>query len=101
LSADALYYFRRVTPEDKLGPGKEKLQQKVIDFEKLNEAGLKDGNWDVVFITYVPPSPRATVSNLEVICSDLGLRRPQQGVMLLSKKSTKSKLAGIFSISRF
>lgn len=28
-----------------------KLEQKTIDFEKLPEAGLKDGAWDVVFIT--------------------------------------------------
>ena len=30
-----------------------KLEQKVIDFEKLEDAGLKDGKWDVVFITFV------------------------------------------------
>ena len=32
---------------------REKLEQKVIDFERLDEAGLQDGKWDVVFITYV------------------------------------------------
>ncbi|KAJ3832605.1 hypothetical protein F5878DRAFT_500608, partial [Lentinula raphanica] len=44
-------YGRRVTDTELLSNGKDKLQQKVIDFEKLNELGLKDGNWDVVFIT--------------------------------------------------
>lgn len=47
-------YGRRVTPKDKLGEGSSKLEQKAIDFEKLEEAGLKDGKWDVVFVTYVP-----------------------------------------------
>jgi len=28
----------------------EKLEQKVVDFERLDEAGLKEGQWDVVFI---------------------------------------------------
>jgi hypothetical protein len=32
---------------------REKLEQKVIDFERLDEAELQDGKWDVVFITYV------------------------------------------------
>jgi hypothetical protein len=44
----------RVTPLDKLYRGKKKLEQKVIDFEKLDEADLQAGRWDVVFITYVP-----------------------------------------------
>ncbi|KAJ3761778.1 hypothetical protein EV360DRAFT_79926 [Lentinula raphanica] len=44
-------YGRRVTDTELLSSGKDKLQQKVINFEKLNESGLKDGNWDVVFIT--------------------------------------------------
>lgn len=46
-------YGRRVTPADQLGGASSKLEQKVIDFEKIEEAGLKDGKWDVVFITYV------------------------------------------------
>lgn len=46
-------YGRKVTDLDSISTGKDKLQQKVIDFEKLNESGLKDGKWDVVFITYV------------------------------------------------
>ena len=45
---------RRVTPKEQLPSGTEaKLQQIVVDFEKIGEAGLKDGKWDVVFITYV------------------------------------------------
>lgn len=46
-------YGRRVTPKDDLPEGTDKLEQKVIDFEKLGESGLKDGRWDVVFITHV------------------------------------------------
>ncbi|EPT01118.1 hypothetical protein FOMPIDRAFT_1023435 [Fomitopsis schrenkii] len=44
-------YGRRVTAQEKLPVGKEKLQQKVVDFDRLEEAGLKEGKWDVVFIT--------------------------------------------------
>lgn len=44
-------YGRRVTQD--VGEGKGKLEQKIIDFEKLGESGLKEGRWDVVFITYV------------------------------------------------
>ncbi len=45
---------RRVTPSEELPTqASEKLEQKVIDFERLDEAGLKEGNWDVVFISYV------------------------------------------------
>jgi len=44
-------YGRRVTPLNSITTGKEKLEQKEIDFEKVDEAGLKDGKWDVVFIT--------------------------------------------------
>ncbi|KAK7030559.1 hypothetical protein R3P38DRAFT_2702286, partial [Favolaschia claudopus] len=44
-------FGRRTTSPDALPEqGKEKLQQKVIDFEKLDDAGLREGNWDVVFI---------------------------------------------------
>jgi len=31
----------------------EKLEQKLVDFERLDEAGLKEGQWDVVFIACV------------------------------------------------
>ncbi|KAH9951138.1 hypothetical protein B0H21DRAFT_354455 [Amylocystis lapponica] len=31
--------------------GREKLEQKVIDFENINNEGLKEGRWDVIFIT--------------------------------------------------
>ncbi|KAJ4474892.1 hypothetical protein J3R30DRAFT_3671478 [Lentinula aciculospora] len=43
-------YGRRVTDLKSFSNGKERLQQKVIDFEKLNEPGSKDGTWDIVFI---------------------------------------------------
>ena len=45
-------YGRRVTPLDQLSPNaKDKLEQKTVDFERIEEAGLRDGKWDVVFIT--------------------------------------------------
>jgi len=44
-------YGRRVTPLDQITSGKEKLEQKTVDFEKLEDAGLNAGKWDVVFIT--------------------------------------------------
>ena len=46
-------YGRRVTPVDQITTGKEKLEQKVIDFEKIEESGLKDGKWDVIYVTSV------------------------------------------------
>jgi oxidoreductase len=44
-----------VTPAEDLSAlqGSEKLEQVVVDFERLDEAGLKEGQWDVVFIAYV------------------------------------------------
>lgn len=50
-------YGRRITPIDTIPAGKDKLEQKVIDFEKLGESGLKDSKWDVVFITYAKALP--------------------------------------------
>ena len=47
-------YGRSVTPEAKLPSNHDKLEQKIINFENLEVAGLKDGNWDVIFITYAP-----------------------------------------------
>jgi len=46
-------YGRRVTPKEQLGDAATsgKLEQKVIDFENLDAAGLKDGQWDIVYIT--------------------------------------------------
>lgn len=43
-------FGRRITDVTSLSD-KNKLIQKVIDFEKLDEAGLRDEKWDVVFIT--------------------------------------------------
>jgi len=42
---------RRVTPIDQITTGKEKLEQKIIDFEKLEDAGLSASKCDVVLIT--------------------------------------------------
>ncbi|EGN97019.1 hypothetical protein SERLA73DRAFT_185300 [Serpula lacrymans var. lacrymans S7.3] len=46
-------FGRKVTPADQLesAPGRQKLEQKTIDFERLDQAGLKDGHWDVIFVT--------------------------------------------------
>ncbi|KAG2754939.1 hypothetical protein P692DRAFT_20828337 [Suillus brevipes Sb2] len=44
-------YGRRVTPEADLPQNRGKLEQKTIDFENLEAAGLSDGRWDVVFVT--------------------------------------------------
>ncbi|KZT00596.1 uncharacterized protein LAESUDRAFT_688001, partial [Laetiporus sulphureus 93-53] len=44
-------YGRHITSPEKIVTGKEKLDQKIIDFEKLEEAGFRDKKWDVVFIT--------------------------------------------------
>jgi len=42
---------RRVTSEADLpAQSSGKLEQKVIDFERLDESGLKEGKWDVVFV---------------------------------------------------
>ena len=43
-----------MTPAENL-PAKAsgKVEQKVIDFERLEEAGLKEGQWDVIFIACV------------------------------------------------
>ncbi|KAF7370995.1 Oxidoreductase HTATIP2 [Mycena sanguinolenta] len=44
-------FGRRTTPLDTLpASAQDKLVQKVIDFEHLEDAGLKDEQWDVVFI---------------------------------------------------
>jgi len=43
-------YGRRLTDPQSL-TGKEKLEQHIVDFEKLEESGLKNHKWDVVFIT--------------------------------------------------
>ena len=44
-------YGRRVTAAEQITAGKDKLEQKVVDFEKIEEYGLGSGKWDVVFIT--------------------------------------------------
>ncbi|KAJ7780281.1 hypothetical protein DFH07DRAFT_468760 [Mycena maculata] len=44
-------FGRRNTSLESLSTGKDKLEQKTIDFEKLDVAGLRDSKWDVVFIS--------------------------------------------------
>lgn len=44
---------RSVTAPAKLPEaGKQKLEQKTIDFDNLDVPTFKQGNWDVIFITY-------------------------------------------------
>lgn len=43
---------RKVTPKASL-PNVEKLEQKTVNFDKIEQEGLKDGNWDVILIAYV------------------------------------------------
>jgi len=47
-------YGRRVTHAEKIRFGMDKLEQKVIDYDDIEKMGLREGRWDVVFITYVP-----------------------------------------------
>ncbi|KAG2072411.1 hypothetical protein BDR04DRAFT_1096635 [Suillus decipiens] len=44
-------YGRRVTPEADLPPNRGNLEQKTVNFENLEAAELKEGRWDVVFVT--------------------------------------------------
>ncbi|KAJ7708830.1 hypothetical protein B0H17DRAFT_1031011 [Mycena rosella] len=43
-------FGRRTTSPEGLTVGQDKLEQKTIDFEKPEAAGLRDSTWDVVFI---------------------------------------------------
>lgn len=44
-------YGRSVTPLSRLPePDTTKLEQKTVDFEKLDVPTFKQGNWDIVFI---------------------------------------------------
>ncbi|KDR80786.1 hypothetical protein GALMADRAFT_241225 [Galerina marginata CBS 339.88] len=56
-------YGRKVTPAGEITSGKDKLEQKVIDFEKIQESGLNKEKWDVVFITL--GTTRATAGSAE------------------------------------
>jgi hypothetical protein len=58
-----------------------KLEQKVIDFERLDESGLKEGKWDVVFVACVARSSvtrRGTERPFALCSVDWGpLRKPR------------------------
>lgn len=71
-------YGRRVTAPDVITTGKEKLEQKTIDFEQLDSAGFRDKKWDVVFITYV----HVLIFSLDRIRSDSKVQlryHPEEG----------------------
>jgi N-acetyl-gamma-glutamylphosphate reductase len=85
-------YGRRVTSLDQLSNGKEKLEQKTIDFENLAGAGLAEGKWDVVFITYVIEHDlRASRARRFTRSTGLGQRERRQEAQKLLKRSTESK----------
>lgn len=50
-------FGRRVTKPEGL-TNSDKLEQKEINFDDLENAGLKSGKWDLVFITYARTTPR-------------------------------------------
>jgi hypothetical protein len=86
-------YGRRVTSEDNLKvlTGKEKLEQKTIDFEKLDESGLKEGKWDVIFITSVLVFFSSFDFSAQETTRLVSVRRkPLLAVLPLLKKSTES-----------
>ncbi len=95
-------YGRRVTDIENLNlsSGKEKLEQKVLDFEQLNESGLKDGKWDVVFITYVPSNFCCSSSYVHpfTLFVDLERRRRSQGVLRLSSGLIESESTSRLSL---
>ena len=68
-----------------------KLEQKVIDFERLDEAGLKEGNWDVVFITCVF-SFLFLVFSMWILRCGLDWARPRdlQALRRISQRLTRS-----------
>ncbi|KAF8909457.1 hypothetical protein CPB85DRAFT_1307608 [Mucidula mucida] len=110
---------RRLTDVATLGAGKDKLEQKAIDFEKLGEAGLKEGKWDVVFLTLgttraaagsaeafekidrtygVNSAREARVEGLEqrvVYCSSAGANADSSFLYPRSKGLTENELSSI------
>ncbi|KAG6896462.1 hypothetical protein C0992_008113 [Termitomyces sp. T32_za158] len=58
-------YGRRVTDKGALPASSiDKLVQRTIDFENLEEAGLKEHKWDVVFIACVLEARAMKISTL-------------------------------------
>ncbi len=57
-------YGRRVTDKAQLA-NTEKLEQKVVNFDKIEQESVKEGNWDVVYIT--------CAHDVQVVVSALGL----------------------------
>ncbi|KAH8096925.1 hypothetical protein DFH11DRAFT_1694382 [Phellopilus nigrolimitatus] len=113
---------RRVTPLEQLGADAgAKLEQRTVDFEKLEEAGLKEGRWDVVFITlgttraaagsaaafekidreYVVNSARAAKTDDPahkqrlVYCSSMGANANSHALYIRSKGMTENALVRI------
>lgn len=62
----------------------------MVDFGKLEDAGLKAGKWDMVFITYGPDLSKAVRITDQSLGSGLQERLPDQ--QLPSRKSIGSEL---------
>ena len=72
-------FGRRVTEAAKLpAEAQGKLEQKTIDFEHLDAATLREGNWDTVFITSVSSSD-LILRDVLTRCCRLGTSRAVAG----------------------
>ncbi|KAK0188485.1 hypothetical protein F5146DRAFT_1140001 [Armillaria mellea] len=99
-------YGRRLTDLSTLSTGKDKLEQKTIDFEKLEESGLKDGKWDVTKSNRLGTTRKAAggaegfqkIDRDYVINSAREARVPdhQQRVLYLSSGSANSKSSFLY-----
>lgn len=98
-------YGRRVTSLDSITTGKEKLEQKTIDFEKVDQAGLKESKWDVVFITSVLNNSLPPLLSLLTIESPVLVRRRRlQEVQMHLRRLIESMSASSFlspAVSQF
>ncbi|KZT69272.1 hypothetical protein DAEQUDRAFT_271030 [Daedalea quercina L-15889] len=89
-------YGRHVTAPEKVAAGKDKLEQKTIDFEKLDDAGLKDKKWDVVFITLGTTRKNAgSAEAFEKIDRDGGANANSPFLYMKSKGKTELALADL------
>ena len=80
----------RVTPLDKIDVGKDKLEQKTIDFEKLEESGLKEGKWDVVYIACVAVLIHFLQPAQTRVCAGSGRAKQPRRALPLLRRSTES-----------
>lgn len=86
-------YGRKVTPLEQIASGKKKLEQKVVDFENLEDAGLNTGNWDVVFITYYFANLNTAPHVSDTCCTGLEPQKMLLDRLLPLRKLTESELS--------